>query len=258
LPGRDLSLLIEAAREAGEIAGRYFRADPKVWDKGDGQGPVTEADLKIDGMLRKRLTNARPDFGWLSEETDDDRERLKARSVFIIDPIDGTRSFVAGRNTFAHSLAIARDGIVNFGVVYLPLLDLLYTASLGNGAFLNERRVTCSPQTSIANADVLVTKSQLDPALWPGGVPELNRHFRSSLAYRLCLVAEGKFDGMLTLRDAWEWDIAAGTLICSEAGAVVSDRHNAPLRFNSAPAKTAGALVAGADLHAQIMQHLHP
>ena len=257
MPGRDLSLLIAAAQDAGKIAEQYFRADPKVWDKGDGQGPVTEADLKIDRMLKDRLTLARPDYGWLSEETEDDPERLKARRIFIIDPIDGTRSFVAGHDTFAHSLAIAEDGIVTVGVVYLPMLDLLYTARLGDGAALNGNAISCSREAVLGNANVLAAKPQLDPSLWPGGVPDVNRHFRSSLAYRLCLVAEGKFDAMLTLRDAWEWDIAAGTLISSEAGAHVSDRLNAPLRFNNPAAQTAGVIVAGAGLHHQIMQHLH-
>jgi myo-inositol-1(or 4)-monophosphatase len=96
------------------------------------------------------------------------------------------------------------------------------------------------------------------PELWPGGVPEVKRSFRASLAYRLCLVAEGRFDGMLTLRDAWEWDIAAGALICERAGAMVTDRLGAPLLFNAAPPQAAGVVVAAPGLHGALMRGLVP
>ncbi|TAG15735.1 MAG: 3'(2'),5'-bisphosphate nucleotidase CysQ, partial [Rhodobacterales bacterium] len=127
---RDLALLTEAAREAGRIALRYWRREPKVWDKGGDHGPVTEADLAVNDMLKLMLLSARPDYGWLSEETPDDAARLSAETVFIIDPIDGTRAFVAGEETFAHSLAVAHQGKVTAGVVFLPALDKIYTASL--------------------------------------------------------------------------------------------------------------------------------
>ena len=105
----DLELLEAAAREAGEIARSYWREDPQVWDKG-GDDPVSEADFAVDKHLHQRLLGARPDYGWVSEETEDNQERLQAERVFIVDPIDGTRSFVAGEKTWAHSLAIALNG----------------------------------------------------------------------------------------------------------------------------------------------------
>jgi myo-inositol-1(or 4)-monophosphatase len=78
---------------------------------------------------------------------------------------------------------------------------------------------------------LLAMQSGMAPALWPGGVPQVKRSFRASLAYRLSLVAAGRVDGMVTLRDAWKWDIAAGVLIAARAGAVVTDRMGAPIRF---------------------------
>ncbi len=256
MPESDLSLLHDAALEAGRIARRYFRANQQVWDKGGGQGPVSEADLEIDRMLREHLSAARPGYGWLSEETEDNDERLSAARVFIIDPIDGTRAFVAGQTTFAHSLAVAENGRVVAAVVHLPLRELTYEATLGGGAFLNGRRLAASERAGLEGAQVLAPGKQMVPELWPGGLPAFERHFRSSLAYRLCLVAEGRFDAMLTLRDAWEWDIAAGTLICTEASATVTDRFGQPLRFNSPGAQTSGVLAAGQAIHAGILAHL--
>jgi len=256
LPGRDLDLLLDAALAAGEIAKRHFRGSFDVRDKGDGQGPVTEADLEIDRMLHGELLGARPDYGWLSEETEDDSARLNHERVFIVDPIDGTRSFVNGDKTFAHSLAIAVNGKVVAAVVHMPMRGFTYQAEIGGGAFLNNRPLSGSNKGEITEASVLAARPQLEPELWPGGVPPVTRHFRSSLAYRLCLTAEGRFDGMLTLRDAWEWDIAAGDLICQEAGSSITDKHGKALSFNNETPKQAGVLAGSAAVHAGLLAHL--
>jgi myo-inositol-1(or 4)-monophosphatase len=256
LPERDLALLTEAAREAGRIALRYWRRDPQVWDKGGEHGPVTEADLAVNDMLKARLTAARPGYGWLSEETPDTTDRLAADTVFIVDPIDGTRAFVAGEETWAHSLAVAHKGRVTAGVVYLPALDRIYTASETAAPMRDGQAIAASGRDRLEGANILTTKANMVPEKWPGGVPEIVRSFRASLAYRLCLAAEGRFDGMLTLRDAWEWDIAAGALIAERAGAVVTDRLGAPLAFNSPDAQAQGVLALPPGPHAEALARL--
>jgi myo-inositol-1(or 4)-monophosphatase len=256
LPERDLALLTDAAREAGRIALRYWRREPKVWDKGGDHGPVTEADLAVNDMLKSVLLAARPDYGWLSEETPDDAARLSRETVFIIDPIDGTRAFVAGEETFAHSLAIVQQGKVTAGVVFLPALDKMYTASLTSAPLKDGQPIAVSRRDRLEGADILTTKANLLPEKWPGGVPEIHRSFRASLAYRLCLAAEGRHDGMLTLRDAWEWDIAAGALIAERAGAVVTDQTGATLRFNTSGAQASGVLALPPALHAEALRRL--
>lgn len=256
MPARDLALLTDAAREAGRIALRYWRRDPKVWDKGAEHGPVTEADLAVNAMLHSRLLAARPDYGWLSEETPDDPARLRAEHVFIVDPIDGTRAFIAGEETFAHSLATAHRGRITAAVVYIPAMDRIYTASETAPPLRDGQPIRASTRDRLEGAELLATKANLAPERWPGGVPPVERHFRASLAYRLCLAAEGRFDGMLTLRDTWEWDIAAGSLIAQRAGAVVTDQHGAPLRFNSPGAQSQGVLALPPALHADVMQRL--
>ena len=256
MPARDLALLTDAARDAGRIALRFWRKDPQVWDKGGEHGPVTEADLAVNDMLKARLLAARPGYGWLSEETPDDAARLSCETAFIIDPIDGTRAFIAGEETFAHSLAIAHKGRVTAGVVFLPALDRIYTASETAPPLKDGQPIAASRRDRLVGADILTTKVNLVPEKWPGGVPEITRHFRASLAYRLCLAAEGRFDGMLTLRPAWEWDIAAGSLIAEKAGAVVTDQRGESLRFNTASALADGVLALPPAPHADAVRRL--
>jgi len=250
----DLKLLIDAARVAGELALTFDGPVTRRWDKPDEAGPVTEADLAVNRRLEEDLRGARPGYGWLSEESEDGPERLDADRVFVIDPIDGTRSFIDGSGTWAHSIALVEDGEVIAGVVYLPARGKLYAAAKGQGVTLNGSPVRASGHAKLQGAEVLATRPNMDAALWPGGVPDLKRSHRPSLAYRLALVAEGRFDGMLTFRDSWEWDIAAGALLVAEAGARVSDGQGAPLRFNNARPKLPGLIAATDPIHAALLR----
>ncbi|MGI9390456.1 MAG: 3'(2'),5'-bisphosphate nucleotidase CysQ [Boseongicola sp.] len=252
----DLSLLTDAAREAGEIACRFWREDPQVWDKG-GDDPVSEADFAVDTHLKDRLLSARPDYGWVSEETEDDSARLSAERVFIVDPIDGTRAFVAGEKTWAHSLAIVEAGRTIAACVYLPAREKIYLAQEGHGATLNGEEIRSSTANGTDHSTVLTPRVTMQDRFWrTGTAPGFDRHFRPSLAYRMSLVGEGRFDGMLTLRATWEWDIAAGALIASEAGAIVTDRKGQALVFNSAARQTAGVVAGGANVHRDIITAL--
>lgn len=253
---KDLSLLVDAARESGAIALRHFGNGPDTWEKTGNAGPVTEADIEIDRMLSASLQTSRPSYGWLSEESEDTSDRLERERVFIIDPIDGTRAFIAGEKHFSHSLAIAENGVVVAAAVYLPVMDLMFTASHDSQAMLNGEPIRVSRTSKLDGATVLAAKSNLHANHWRNGVPPLVRKFRPSLAYRLCLVAEGAYDAMLTLRECWEWDIAAGDLIVRQAGGAVTDKVNQPLRFNNRLPKTNGCLAAGRIIHKEVHSHL--
>lgn len=258
MPVTDLDLLVDAARAAGDIARGYFGNDPTVTDKPAGAGPVTEADLAVNRALHETLASARPDYGWLSEETEDTAHRLSTDRQFVIDPIDGTRAFIAGSHDWAHSLAVVEGGQVVAAAVYLPMRDLMFAATLGGGAMVNNMPTRVTP-TMLQDATVLGTKPNFEAHYWlQGNVPPIKRAFRSSLAYRLCLVAQGRFDGMITLRPSWEWDIAAGALIASEAGAVVTDPSGVPLQFNNRHPQVPGVIAAGPALHAGLAQRLEP
>ena len=256
MPVNDLTLLTEAARAAGGIARSYFQKNPRVWDKGGSAGPVTEADLEVDRMLSGDLRGARPDYGWLSEETEDSAARLSQEHVFIVDPIDGTRAFIEGVPHWAHSLSIAKSGQVVSAAVYMPMLGLMFTATLGGGAYLNDEPINVSTRHETPGANILSSKANFREEFWPGGFPNLQRSFRSSLAYRLCLVANGEFDGMLTLRPTWEWDVAAGCLIVAEAGGLATDQAGAQPVFNSIAGQLNGIVASNSDIHFGLMAGL--
>ncbi|WP_342778269.1 3'(2'),5'-bisphosphate nucleotidase CysQ [Palleronia caenipelagi] len=249
-----LPLLVEAAREGGLIALDHWRQNPETWQK-DDDSPVSAADLAVDTHLREHLMGAHPDHGWLSEETADTPDRLKAERCFILDPIDGTRAFLAGETSWAVSLAVTEGPEVVAAVVHLPARDMTYTAAHGRGARLNGLRISTSDRHEADGARMLANKATYAPGYWRR-LPAFQRMFRPSLAYRIACVAEGKADAMLTLRRAWEWDIAAGALIASEAGAQVTDRHGARLRFNTPEAASDGVLIAGPTLHRGILDVL--
>lgn len=252
----DLALLTAAARAAGAVAMRHFRQDPRAWEKPDGAGPVSEADLEVDAALRAQLTAARPDYGWLSEESTDTPARLARPRVFVIDPLDGTRAFLKGEPGFALSLAVVDQGRPVAGVVYLPAFDRLYAAEAGGPALRDGAPIRASLAEHPEGATVLARRSALEARHWPGGVPAMEPAFRPSLAHRMCLVAEGAHDAMLSFRATWEWDIAAGALIAEAAGAVVSDRTGAALRFNAAHPQAQGIMAAPAGLHARLLARM--
>lgn len=223
--------------------------------KADGS-PVTEADLAVNEALRDLIGRERPDWGWLSEETPDGPARLAAGKTIILDPIDGTRTFMAGEPDFAHSLALAEGGRVTAGVVFLPALDRLYSAAADQAARLNGVPLAPVHKPGLSGARLLASKSVFSPDHWRGAVPDATRHFRPSLATRLCLVAEGSFDAFVTVKPAWEWDIAAGALIAERAGARVSDRLGRPVAFNTGAARADGLIVAGEPIWKELAEGL--
>ncbi len=239
---------MQAAGSAADIALGYWKTDIRVESK-KGGSPVSEADYAVDAHLRKILTSARPDYGWLSEESEDSPSRLSCETVFVVDPIDGTRAYVAGKPTWAISIAVVRHCRPVAAVVHLPARGKSYTAVKGGGARLNGLPVATGRRNSPEGATVLGPSSSLNPRMWAQKPPLLHRHWRPSLAYRFCLVAEGRFDAVLTLKDAWEWDIAAGLLIAQEAGAKVTDREGRQPFLNSVGAKVAGMFAAEPTLH---------
>jgi myo-inositol-1(or 4)-monophosphatase len=253
LPVHDLPLLLEAADRAAEIAHGFWRQSPRHWDKAGDAGPVSEADIAVDTFLRDSLTAARPGYGWLSEETPDTPDRLAATSVFVVDPIDGTRAYLAGEKAWAHSLSVVTGGKVTAGVVMLPEMGLTYAAAVGQGATLNGQPIHASACESLAGARFLANRHSLKPEQWRGGLPGIEHHFRPSLAWRIALVASGEFDATVTLRDAWEWDVAAGSLIAAEAGAVVTDGVGRPPVYNNPLPLLPGLIAAPPVLHDQLL-----
>jgi len=228
--------LIAAAREAGTLALSFFRpgaatsAEVKVKH---GGSLVTEADLAADALLRERLTVAFPAAGWLSEETADDPARLARPALLIVDPIDGTKAFVAGDPRWAVSAALVVDGRPIAGVVHAAALNETYSAARGAGARLNglalrrEGRFDPKRMTAAGPKPILETM-----AARLGARVEIVPRV-PSLAYRLCMAARGTVDFAAAAENSHDWDIAAADLILEEAGLSLVEPMGARLVYNT-------------------------
>lgn len=227
----DLDLILSAARDAGALALSARAEGLKIWSK-DGGSPVTDADLAVDALLKKTLGEARPDYGWLSEETADDPSRLATPRQFVVDPIDGTQSFMKGKPWFTVSIAVVEAGRPIAGVVHAPALDETYVATLGGGATLNGAAVSPSDTDDLEDAAMLGDAKMFAHPAWREPWPEMRIESRNSIAYRMCLVASGAFDAAVALSPKSEWDLAAADLIVRRAGAAVSDHKGRDFAYN--------------------------
>lgn len=252
---RDAGLLIDAVRVAGDIAMAGFRHDPRSWDKG-GDNPVTEVDLAIDAHLRRALGEARPDYGWLSEETADDPSRLARRRVWIVDPIDGTRAFIKGRPEFTIAAALVEDGRPVLAAVYNPATDELFEASAGGGTRLNGATVTVTGTAVIREARLLVSWREARQEGWHRELDDERVRALGSIAYKLALVAGGRYDGTVTVRPKNDWDVAAADLLVSEAGGRVTTARGEPLIYNRPAPRHPTAIAANPGLHRALLDML--
>ena len=210
----------------------FFGKDPEAWFKGKpGVSPVSEADLAVDKLLAEDLRGARPDYGWLSEETVDDRARLDRNRVFIVDPIDGTRAFLAGGDEWTVSVAVVEAGRPIAGAVFCPVRDEMFTARRGGGAFLNGAPISVSGQGTVAGATLtgphsIVANSDVLAAGFVG------TDILRSLAYRLVTVAAGRVDVGAARGGPSDWDLAAADLLVQEAGGKLTDVKGQLLTYN--------------------------
>lgn len=228
----DLSLALDAAVEVGAIAMRYFGADPAVHMKGADQ-PVTDADLEMDAELHRLLLLARPDYGWLSEEMEDDPARLARDRVWIVDPIDGTNSFIEGLPEFVVSVGLAEKGRAVVGVLHNPATGETYSAMRGGGARLGDRPIRVAERPDPAGRPVLIgSRSELER----GELDEYRDRWdilpMGSTAYRMAKVAEGAGHLYVSGGRKSEWDVCAAAVIVEEAGGAAYQRGGDPLRFN--------------------------
>lgn len=244
----DLALLRECAVEAGDIALARLKKGLKVRSK-PGGSPVTDADLAVDAFLTERLRAARPHYGWLSEETADDPARLARPRIFVVDPIDGTTAFMKHRPWFSVALAVVEDGQAVAGVVHAPALSETYEAAAGSGARLNGDTIAPSAARTLRDCAMLG-----DPAAFQGeSWPPMRVARRNSIAYRMALVAAGAFDAAVAATPKYDWDVAAGAAIATEAGACVTDHLGRPYRFNKPEPRQPGLLCAAPGVHTQLV-----
>jgi myo-inositol-1(or 4)-monophosphatase len=256
----DLQLAVTATRRAGAAVMRHFGTALDVHHKSAHQ-PVTIADIEADALLRDELTSARPDYGWLSEESRDSPDRLHRSRVWIVDPIDGTRSFIAARPEFSISVALVDSGSVVLGVVYNPATDELFHATRGDGTFLSRAGALAAAVRvsqrraggAAGRATLLASRSEIQAGeLEPFTGYMVQRV--GSTAYKLALVAAGEGDVYVSRGPKSEWDICAGVLLVTEAGGRATDARGRDPVFNRAEPRVDGVLAAGEYWHAQLLE----
>jgi myo-inositol-1(or 4)-monophosphatase len=255
---RDAALLISAVREAGALARSMFRTEVKNWIKG-ASSPVSEADIAANDLLEQRLRSATPDYGWLSEESVDDESRLGKNLTWIVDPIDGTRSYLAGREDWCVSVALVEDDQPVLAAVFAPVTDEFFFAGRGGGALRNDVAVHANTGiqldfSKIAGPKPLVERLNEGPG-------EISLYPRiGSLALRLCRVAEGRLDAAFAGGQSRDWDLAAANLIVQEANGKMTALSGDRIRYNRRDVTHGVLVAAGRDRHARIVEHFrkHP
>ncbi|GBU17712.1 MULTISPECIES: 3'(2'),5'-bisphosphate nucleotidase CysQ [Methylobacterium] len=229
-----LPAVLEVVDAASGIALPYFRrgeqTTARVWSKAGGS-PVTEADVEVDAFLKVRLSELVPQAGWLSEETRDDPDRLSRDTVWIVDPIDGTRAFLSGNPDWSIAVALLSGGEPVLGIVAAPALGRVYAAAAGGGAYCDAARIHAFTRVELAGARVTGPKPMIERlARSADGLETIPRV--PSLALRIVRVAEGLIDVGLVSTDSRDWDLAGADLILREAGGVLCDLSGEAARYN--------------------------
>lgn len=251
---QDLLLISKAVQEAGAIAKQAFDDnDSKVWDKAN-DSPVTDADIAVNDYLAKVLQKARPDYGWLSEETKDDHSRHACPRSFVVDPIDGTRAFIDRTPNFAVSVAVIEDGKSIAGALFNPLTDEMFEASLGGGATLNKKPLTSPDADQVEGIRMVGYPRKFRRLGWP----DMSCRIANSMAYRMALVASGQADATVAFTPKSDWDLAAAELIATEAGAIVTNLYGQTPMYDGPTTSGLGVICAGPKLHALLLARVSP
>lgn len=265
---RELDLAREAALSAGEILERYFRDRGFEIDQKGKDNPVTTADFDADSEIKRRLRAPFPEYGWLSEETADNSERLSCRRVWIVDPLDGTKEFIKGIPEFVIAIALAEEGHPILGVTYNPIKREMFWCARNSGCYMmngtafpgcdidqlenGAEQVRVTPTPTLENATVLASRSETSRGEWKRYEGKLRVNPIGSVAYKLALVAAGRADATFTRTPKSEWDIASGAALIIEAGGRITDIDGSEMTFNKPSVKLKGFVASNALLHEEI------
>jgi myo-inositol-1(or 4)-monophosphatase len=245
-------LCADAARGAGRVVMGFYQSGVKTWEK-SVNNPVTEADLAADEYLKERLTGALPEAGWLSEETRDDPHRLDRGRVWVVDPIDGTKEFVAGIPEFAVCVALVEEGVPVACSLFNPVAEQMFTASLGGGASLDGRALKVTGRSAWIGAHLLVSRSEEARGEWePYGEQRIEAC--GSIAYKMARVAAGHADATFSRGPKHEWDVCAGALLVTEAGGWSGNLDGSAYRFNQPKPLVDGVVATSPDLLENILR----
>ena len=255
ISARAATRLAAAVRDAGSLALSMFGKQIKNWTKGPSSSPVCDADIAVNDLLRERLIASDDACAWLSEESADDAGRLCARHVWVVDPIDGTRAYIAGQPDWAISAALVEDSRPIAACLYAPALDEFFAARTGAGSMLNGAPIAATPGADLRDIRVVGPQKFLD-RLSSAMLPFTKLPRGHSLALRLVRVAQGAADVAFADGNSHDWDLAAADLLVHEAGGVLTPLAGGTVVYNR-PVPRHGTLVAvGRDRHTALIKFL--
>jgi myo-inositol-1(or 4)-monophosphatase len=244
--------LSTSVREAGALALSMFGGPINTWTKAESS-PVSDADIAVDRLLRERLTAAGLDIAWLSEESVDDSSRLAANYVWIVDPIDGTRAYLAGSGDWAVSAALVHNGRPIVACLYAPASEEFFMAIADRGATCNGAAITTTNGASLTNARIAGPKRFLN-RLAAVAPPFTVMPRVPSLALRLARVAQGAFDIAIAGGNSPDWDLAAADLLVHEAGGALTAIGGSAVIYNRPVPRHGMLIAAGKDRHAILIE----
>ena len=249
------NLVKESILEAGKLALKWFKKDPEQWKKDDGS-LVSKADIEINDLLNKLLKNKNPEFGWLSEENEDDKSRLNKKITFVVDPLDGTKAFLEGKKEFSISVAIIKNGLPISGIVFSPSTGEMFEAEKNKGSWKNNKKVIISKYNRLEKCKMIAFKPMFSHPAWKEPWPKMDVENRNSIAYRMALVASGQYDAMMALNSKNDWDIAAGDLLISESGGIVTLHTNKKIIYNTENTKKPSVIGTNKAIHEKIIKRV--
>ncbi len=257
----DITIMEEAAMAAGRVIMGYYRDGQEVSSNAEvshksRNNPLTKADLEADQLLHRMLMEARPDYGWLSEETVDNPARLDKRRVWVVDPIDGTKEFIIGLPQFAISIGLVEDGSPVAACVHNPATGELFLAQRGAGASCNHIPISTTLRSELTGASCLASRSETKRGDWDGFKDEFEATMMGSIAYKLSMVAAGRYDMTFTLTPKNEWDFCAGELLVTEAGGRVTHKNGSTCRYNKKNPMVRSLLATNGKLHDDLLLRL--
>ena len=228
--------------EAGKIA-LNLQKKIKVKYKSENQ-PVTNADIEINNFLLEFLKQKTPNFGWLSEESVDDRSRFDSDFFWCLDPIDGTRSYILGKPEYTISLALIKNFKPIFGIVYNPSTKEYFHAEENKGAFCNKTKIKVNSKRKFEYCSLAVSNSEINILKSYNFFNSNNVKRIGSIAYKIALVAKGEIDIAISLTKKNDWDLAAADLIIREAHGTIMDTNGKKIIYNTQDLKINSIMAA--------------
>lgn len=247
-----LEVATAAALEAGRVVRTWFHDAYTIQLKGE-DNPLTDADLASNRVLFERLLGAFPAWGWLSEESADDGERLKHEFVWIVDPLDGTLEFTKGIPEFVVSIGLSVRGEAQLGVLYNPIRDQLFAGALGLGCTYNRAPARVSDRRELQGSRVVCSRTEMGKGWFEDYKDLLVPEPVGSVAYKFGLVAAGMAEATFTPRPRHEWDVCAGAALVNAAGGRATDGHGQPYRFNQPKPLVDGVAATNGHIHDAIV-----